>query len=210
MLRARTRRHICAPWPSKPPAPSRRIPARAYDPCTKHRGSQSSKAPQPEVRGDHPRCSHTQCRHAPQAWGAKTPSHSYVAPLPPSQSRVASAPASSPSDLLHGARLCKQPAARPSQRQPSSAARTGSVQQPVVTWTSPRSLSATAPVDTRPHTCQSGRTQPRFDSNSTPSATSEPFATQMVPEGRSVGSRGQRSNRPCGGVHLQGLAHDLE
>ena len=45
-------------------------------------------------------------------------------------------PASSPSDLLHGARLCKQPAARPSQRQPSSAARTGSVQQPVVTWTS--------------------------------------------------------------------------
>ena len=44
--------------------------------------------------------------------------------------------ASSPSDLLHGARLCKQPAARPSQRQPSSAARTGSVQQPVVTWAS--------------------------------------------------------------------------
>ena len=33
---------------------------------------------------------HTQCRHAPQAWGAKTPSHFYVAPLPPSQSRVAS------------------------------------------------------------------------------------------------------------------------
>ena len=28
-------------------------------PCTQHRGSQSSKAPQPEVRGDHPRCLHT-------------------------------------------------------------------------------------------------------------------------------------------------------
>ena len=72
--------------PSKPPAPSRRIPARAYDPCTKHRGSQSSKAPQPEVRGDHPRCSHTQCRHAPQAWGAKH-LHTLTAHLPPSQSR---------------------------------------------------------------------------------------------------------------------------
>ena len=53
-------------------------------PCTQHRGSHSSKAPQPEVRGDHPRCSHTQCRHAPQAWGAKTPSHFMwlLCPLP--------------------------------------------------------------------------------------------------------------------------------
>ena len=137
-----------APRPSKPlPAPSRRIPARAYDlsprlrlsplpclnllaaaaaarmprqnhdamrhahpqphflpafslllalpvairrccapPCTQHRGSQSSQAPQPEVRGDHPRCSHTQCRHAPQAWGAKH-LHTLTAHLPPSQSR---------------------------------------------------------------------------------------------------------------------------
>ena len=161
-------------------------------PCTQHRGSHSSKAPQPEVRGDHPRCSHTQCRHAPQAWGAKTPSHFMwlLCPLPNPASHQ---PASSPSDLLHGARLCKQPAARPSQRQPSSAARTGSVQQPTVSQSISPQLSAPAPLDTRAHTCQSGRTQPISDSNSTPSATSEPFATQMVPEGRSVGSRGQRS-----------------
>ena len=74
----------------------------------------------------------------------------------------------------------------------------------------PRSLSATAPVDTRPHTCQSGRTQPRFDSNSTPSATSEPFATQMVPEGRSVGSRGQRSEGSPQGVICTRLWADHE
>ena len=74
----------------------------------------------------------------------------------------------------------------------------------------PRSLCAAAPLDTRAHTCQSGRTQPISDSNSTPSATSEPFATQMVPEGRSVGCRGQRSNRACGRVICSSLAHDLE
>ena len=209
MLRARTRRHICAPWPSKPPAPSRRIPARAYDPCTKHRGSQSSKAPQPEVRGDHPRCSHTQCRHAPQAWGAKTPSHFMwlLCPLPNPASHQS---ASSPSDLLHGARLCKQPAARPSQRQPSSAARTGSVQQPTVSQSSCPQFVRRCAYRHTPPSCQSGRTQPRFDSNSTPSATSEPFATQMVPEGRSVGSRGQRSNRACGRVICTRLAHKIE
>ena len=122
--------------------------------------------------------------------GGETPS-SLVAHLPPSQSRRMQ-PASSKLDLLHGAHLCEQPAARPAQRQPSPAARTG--QRKTASrflGRFPQFERCCAYRHTPPHLPERAHASDAFDSNSTPSATSEPLATQLVQEGRSVGSGGE-------------------